>query len=111
LRQVFANLLTNAAQARPDGQIQIRATRDGEGVRIVVEDDGPGIPEEVGDRLFDLYFTTKSGGTGLGLAIARRFVERHGGTLVHLRERKPGAAFQVTLPTRLEARPQTAEGG
>jgi len=100
LRQVFANLLTNAAQAQREGEIRVHAEGDGDGVRVVVSDDGPGIPDDVRDNLFDLYFTTKSSGTGLGLAIARRFVERHGGTLVHLRDRVPGASFRVTLPTK-----------
>jgi signal transduction histidine kinase len=98
LRQVFVNLLANAAQAQPQGEIQVRATGDRRGVSVIVQDHGPGIPDEIGDRVFDLYFTTKSGGTGLGLAIARRFVERHGGTLVHLRTPEPGAAFEVVLP-------------
>jgi signal transduction histidine kinase len=100
LRQVFANLLTNAAQAQREGEIRVHAGSDQDSVRIVVSDDGPGIAEDVRDNLFDLYFTTKSAGTGLGLAIARRFVERHGGTLVHLQDKIPGASFQVTLPTK-----------
>jgi signal transduction histidine kinase len=117
LRQVFANLLANAAQAQRAGEIHVHATSDRRAIRVVVQDRGPGIPDEVSGRLFDLYFTTKSGGTGLGLAIARRFVERHGGTLVHLRERKPGAAFEVMLPIRhsnhaaVGGDSQTADGG
>jgi two-component system OmpR family sensor kinase len=110
LRQVFVNLLANAAQAQRHGEIHVRAASDGRAVRVVVQDAGPGIPEDVGDRLFDLYFTTKSGGTGLGLAIARRFVERHGGTLVHLRDRKPGAAFEVALPVA-PVKPRRIEEG
>jgi signal transduction histidine kinase len=100
LRQVFANLLTNAAQAQREGEIRVRAESDRDSVRIVVSDDGPGIPDDLRDNLFDLYFTTKSAGTGLGLAIARRFVERHGGTLVYLQDGTPGASFQVTLPAK-----------
>ena len=100
LRQVFGNLLTNAAQAQREGEIRVHAEGDRDSVRVVVSDAGPGIPEDVRDNLFDLYFTTKSAGTGLGLAIARRFVERHGGTLVHLHDRVPGASFRVTLPTK-----------
>ena len=89
LRQALGNLLANAAQAQRDGEIEVSADSDGRTVRVVIQDHGPGIPDEIGDRLFDLYFTTKSGGTGLGLAIARRLVERHGGALVHLREVAP----------------------
>lgn len=98
LRQVFANLLVNAAQAQREGPIFLRATTDGRVLRVAVQDRGPGIPADVDDRLFELYFTTKSDGTGLGLAVARRLVERHGGTLTHRRDGGPGATFEVTLP-------------
>jgi two-component system OmpR family sensor kinase len=100
LRQVFGNLLSNAAQAQSSGEIFVRARAHGDAVEVTVEDQGPGIPDELNGRLFDLYFTTKSGGTGLGLAVARRLVERHGGTLVHDALRRPGATFVVTLPLR-----------
>jgi signal transduction histidine kinase len=110
LRQVFVNLLENAAQSQREGEIHVHARRHRRAVRVVLQDHGPGIPEEVGDRVFDLYFTTKSGGTGLGLAIARSFVERHGGTLVHVRNGQPGAAFEVTLPLRPPRRADT-DGG
>jgi two-component system, OmpR family, sensor kinase len=109
LRQVFGNLLSNAAQALPEGRIFLRAQPREKTVEIVVQDHGPGIPEELNDRLFDLYFTTKSGGTGLGLAVARRLVERHGGTLVHDSHVRPGATFVVTLPLR--SRGETGFGG
>ncbi|HVR63329.1 MAG TPA: HAMP domain-containing sensor histidine kinase, partial [Polyangia bacterium] len=103
LRQVLRNLLSNAAQAQGEGEIAV-AARDaprGGGVEITVSDSGPGVPADVGDRVFDLYFTTKSGGTGLGLAIARRIVERHGGALALLPAGgRPGATFIVTLPAR-----------
>jgi signal transduction histidine kinase len=98
LRQVFTNLLTNAAQAQGKGEVVVRARADRRAVVVEVEDRGPGVGADVGERLFELYFTTKSGGTGLGLAIARRIVERHGGTLVHLPDRRPGTTFAVTLP-------------
>jgi two-component system, OmpR family, sensor kinase len=98
LRQVFANLLANAAQARPEGRVQVRVTLERGHVRAVVEDEGPGISEAVAERIFELHFTTRSDGTGLGLAIARSYVERHGGTLRHLPERLGGAAFEVRLP-------------
>jgi len=100
LRQVFANLLANAAQAQGQGEIVVRAAREGGEVRVEVQDRGPGIPSEESGRIFDLYFTTKSTGTGLGLGVARRFVEQHGGRLAHLTDRKPGAVFEVRLPLR-----------
>lgn len=100
LRQVFANLLSNAAQANHQGEISVAVVRHSRTVEITIIDQGPGVPPEIGDRLFQLYFTTKSEGTGLGLAIARRIVERHDGTLVLRRGGPPGATFVVTLPFR-----------
>ena len=104
LRQVFANLLENAAQAQGAGEVFLRAEAGPREVRVEVQDHGPGIPPEGRERIFDLYFTTKSAGTGLGLAIARRFVEQHGGALTHLPDRTPGAVFQVQLPIRPPAK-------
>jgi two-component system, OmpR family, sensor kinase len=100
LRQVFTNLLTNAAQAQGPGEIEVSGRAAGGAVAVEVRDCGPGIAPDARERLFELYFTTKSGGTGLGLTISRRIVERHGGTLVHLPDRRPGATFVVTLPTK-----------
>jgi signal transduction histidine kinase len=98
LRQIFTNLLTNAAQAQRAGEITVSARRNGAGVRVAVADQGPGVAPGAEERLFDLYFTTKSGGTGLGLAIARALVERHGGALAYHRNQPRGAVFEVTLP-------------
>jgi signal transduction histidine kinase len=110
LRQVFANLLANAAQAQRQGEILVRADTRAGAVRVLVEDHGPGVPDGAGERLFELYFTTKSEGTGLGLAIARRIVERHGGTLAHVPGRGPGATFEVILPVAAAAGLAPAEG-
>jgi len=101
LRQVLSNLLANAAQAQRAGTIHIRVTRGRGFARICVVDSGPGIPDAIADRLFDLYFTTRSEGTGLGLAVARSFMERHGGTLRYLRGRAPGTTtFELRLPIK-----------
>jgi len=109
LRQVFANLLVNAAQAQRAGEIAVRARATAADVRVVVADQGPGIPEGAEGRLFDLYFTTKSGGTGLGLAIARRIVDRHGGFLEYRRNQPRGALFEIGLP-RVQSRTVDREG-
>jgi signal transduction histidine kinase len=66
-------------------------------VRFEVTDDGPGIPADRREQIFEIFFTTKAGGTGLGLPIARRIVETLGGTL-SLEEGEPGARFRVTIP-------------
>lgn len=110
LRQVLANLLSNAIRYA-GSRIHIRAFQadaDGgiRGVRIVVEDDGPGIPEEEREKVFRRFYrrdksrSRDTGGSGLGLAICRRIVLDHGGSIVADRSEKlAGAAFLITLPT------------
>ncbi len=97
LRQVFANLLVNAAQA---GARSVEVHGDAaKGVaRIEFRDDGAGIDPAVRDRLFDPFATGRANGTGLGLAISRRIVERHGGQLALVSGDQPGAIFEVRLP-------------
>jgi signal transduction histidine kinase len=100
LNQVWTNLIDNAlAAVEEGGRITIRTGRSGDYLRVEVEDDGPGIPDEVADRVFDPFFTTKPPGvgTGIGLDIARRIVTRHRGDL-RLKATDSGACFQVLLP-------------
>jgi signal transduction histidine kinase len=102
LNQVWTNLLDNAIDALGDsGTITIATRRDGDNCAVVeIADDGPGMPDEVVERVFDPFFTTKDvgHGTGLGLATARRIVvDRHGGSLTL--DTRPGrTVFQVRLP-------------
>ncbi len=104
LRQVVMNLLKNAEDAIRDsgvgGLVVLRtATVDGF-VRVEVRDDGPGIPREIEDRIFEHFFTTKpvGKGTGLGLAICRQIVESHGGRILLERPGARGVSFVVELP-------------
>lgn len=101
IRQVFTNLVVNAIQAigSRGGTVRIRAEREGTHAVVEVEDDGPGIPEEVRDKIFRPFFTTKSRGegTGLGLPTARRIAEMHGGSLRCIRTGAQGTCFQVRL--------------
>jgi two-component system OmpR family sensor kinase len=101
LRQVFANLLQNAAQAQGQGEVRLVAGVDGGQLVVRVEDDGPGVPAAVRARLFDPFITGKQNGTGLGLALCRRLVERHGGTLRLVPESRQGSTFEVRLPVGL----------
>ena len=102
LNQVWTNLLDNAADAVHDaggGRITVAVSTSNGEVVVAVEDDGPGIPDDVQSRLFEPFFTTKTvgQGTGLGLDIARRIVEAHRGTLGFASE--PGRTrFTVRLP-------------
>jgi signal transduction histidine kinase len=101
LNQVWTNLLDNAIQALGDhGTITIRTRRVGDCAVVEISDDGPGIPPEIRDRIFDSFFTTKEAGlgTGLGLATAWRIVvDRHDGSLTV--DSEPGrTTFRVSLP-------------
>lgn len=99
--QVLANLLLNAAQAGAR-EIAISGGAADGFVRVEVRDDGPGIPSNVRERLFDPFTTGRADGTGLGLAIARRIVERHRGTLDLVEDGRPGTAFALRLPLAAE---------
>jgi signal transduction histidine kinase len=104
LKQVFVNLLNNAADAMRDGgQIRIAtmAEKDVEGRGMVVVrigDSGPGMPEDVQSRIFEPFFSTKETGTGLGLCIAARIMAAHGGLLVLESSSEKGTIFAVWIP-------------
>jgi PAS domain S-box-containing protein len=101
--QVFRNLLENSLAACDDPveiEIDVSETQFGQrrALRIVVRDNGPGIPSGVRERIFQPFFTTKAKGTGLGMSIAQRIVEAHGGTIGLANEVSKGAAVEITLP-------------
>ncbi len=105
IRQVLVNLLTNAHEYCPEGaSIRVTAARAGAEVEIAVIDDGPGIPPEQMERIFDRFtrgdagLTQRVGGTGLGLAISKSLVELHGGTIAAEDTPGGGATFRVNLP-------------
>jgi len=82
LQVVFQNILMNAAQAMAgQGSVHVNITVSDSKVRVDVIDSGPGMPEEVREKAFNAFFTTKHRGTGLGLPIALRVVESHGGSM------------------------------
>jgi len=105
MEQVLANLLDNAAKySSPGGRIGVVAARRGDAVDIRVADQGPGIPEENRERVFDMFFRVRAGdsrpaGTGLGLAICRGLVGAHSGTIrAEAGALGIGAEIVVTLP-------------
>jgi C4-dicarboxylate-specific signal transduction histidine kinase len=100
LTQVVLNLLLNALDALAGkGSVRIDARRDGDAVVLTVHDDGPGIPAEILDRLFEPFTTTKppGKGTGLGLAVSHALVEGMGGTITAENPPDGGASFEVRL--------------
>ena len=101
IARVLSNLLGNAVEAigGSGGQILLTATRSGARVRVTVEDSGPGVPAANLTRLFDPYFSAKSGGTGLGLAIAKKIVEEHGGTISAENRGTGGLRVTFDLPS------------
>jgi two-component system NtrC family sensor kinase len=101
LSQILINLLLNAAQANGGkGNVRLSATREGEKVRIAVDDEGPGLSDEVRARLFEPFFTTKGGqGNGLGLAMSRHLAQSLGGTLSAENREGGGARFKLELPS------------
>lgn len=101
LNQAFLNLLTNAAQAvSPGGNIRIASAATPEGIRIVIEDDGTGIPAELQERVFEPFFTTREvgAGTGLGLTVARDIVLAHSGRIALQSESGRGTRAEIVLP-------------
>jgi len=104
MKEVFVNLIVNACEAIGTGG-RIWITEEaavvgpmGRAVRVRVRDNGPGIPEEARERVFEPFHTTKSDGTGLGLFIVTRIVMEHGGRLDLESAAGKGATFVITLP-------------
>lgn len=98
IEQVLLNLVINAMAAMPDGGLlTIRLKPAKKSIDIEVEDTGSGIPEELRDRIFDPYFTTRSAGTGMGLALSEKIVRQHNGT-IDFHTGREGTKFVVSLP-------------
>jgi signal transduction histidine kinase len=99
LQQIFFNLILNALDAMPEGgELSIRARAVTDGVEIMFEDSGPGIPEERRENIFEPFFSTKEGGTGLGLTVSYNIATAHGGTLDLIEGHGSGACFRLFLP-------------
>jgi len=99
LRRILDNLIANARDAAgPDGSVKVIAAAEDDLVRLAVEDDGPGIPAEVLDRVQEDFFTTKKTGAGLGLSIVRRLVADMEGEIRIASGKGTGTRVTVTLP-------------
>ncbi len=99
LQQAVLNLLRNAVDASPEaGRVSVRVSQQDGLVRIAVENGGPSIPDFAVPRLFEPFFTAKSGGTGLGLSIAKKIAEKHGGDLTLEQNSEQHILFALVLP-------------
>jgi nitrogen fixation/metabolism regulation signal transduction histidine kinase len=106
LARVLSNLIGNAVDALSgaEGEINLSVAKRGGRIIVTVEDTGPGVPARILPRLFDPYFSVKSGGTGLGLAIAKKIVEEHGGSIAAENRRGGGFRVRFELPQAVEQR-------
>jgi two-component system NtrC family sensor kinase len=99
LRQALVNLVRNAREVlTKGGEVVLRVGREEDAVTIAVEDDGPGVPDDVRNTIFDPFYTSKRHGTGLGLAVTRSIVEAHSGTIRCEPRDGGGTRFTISLP-------------
>jgi PAS domain S-box-containing protein len=100
LREVLTNIINNAVDALPQGgTIRISTLSDGNTVSITVEDNGIGIPEEIRDRIFDPFFSTKGPrSTGLGMSVSYGIIDRHRGSIMVDSREEKGTTFTINLP-------------
>jgi signal transduction histidine kinase len=100
LKQALLNVVLNGAQAMANGgELSVRLTEDARAAVLRVEDHGEGIPPEIRDRIFDLYFTTKREGSGIGLAMTYRILQLHHGQLDVESKVGQGSTFTLRIPT------------
>lgn len=105
LKQAILNLMTNALEAMKQdtarsgaGRLRLAVESSEDSVSLIVQDNGPGIPPEVREKVFQLYFTTKEKGSGIGLAMTYRAVQLHNGTVDFESEAGRGTTFRMTFP-------------
>lgn len=99
IQQALLNVLLNGAQSMSDGgELQIELRQYGHEARIKIRDEGCGIPREILDRIFNLYFTTKKDGSGIGLAMTYRILELHNGSIQVESVMDEGTQFTLRLP-------------
>jgi hypothetical protein len=117
IRRVLANLIDNAAEAMQGGLLRLLGLRtalaeDGTAIEATVSDTGPGLSEEIRERLFLPFYSTKHRGTGLGLSIAAKIAQEHGGTISAETNAPKGARFTLRLPVAgSAAEPAAASNG
>lgn len=105
LKQALINVAINGLEAMPrGGRLQINMAVHEASVDVTVRDDGPGIPAELLEEIYQIYFTTKKSGSGMGLYVARLVLESHGGDIQGVNTPGAGACFILTLPLATSAK-------
>ena len=107
IRRVLINLIDNAIKAveeKGEGEILVSTNllRTHGILEISVADTGVGVRENLRNRIFEPYFSTREDGSGLGLAITQRIVEEHGGTITHMENHPSGSVFSVRIPVDID---------
>lgn len=103
LKQVILNLVTNAMEVMENGGNLLIQSSLVEGVvEITIADDGDGISENVKEKIFSPFFTTKKDGTGLGLSISKKIIDEHKGSALSFQSQKNGTVFKITMPVFLQ---------
>jgi len=98
LKQALLNILLNAVEAMiGGGDISINVSQRDSCLKIFIKDTGPGIPDGQHDKIFDLFYSTKSGGTGVGLAVTKNIIHAHGGN-IRFEKQDKGAGVIIELP-------------
>jgi len=99
LKQAMLNVVVNAMQAMPQGgDLRFEAAANEDTAEIRISDTGSGIPPDLRDKIFRLYFTTRPEGSGIGLAMTFRIVQLHDGTIDFTSELGKGTTFLIRLP-------------
>jgi signal transduction histidine kinase len=109
-KQAILNVMINGLQAMPaGGALTLSLSRAGADWVLSIRDEGTGIPTEVRDKIFQLYFTTKGKGSGIGMAMTFRVVQLHGGTIEFVSEDGKGTDFRLHIPA-MAALPESSHG-
>ena len=99
LKQAVLNVIQNGAQAMPDGgRLDVILEESYKAAVLRITDEGPGIPDEIRGKIFDLYFTTKAGGSGIGLAMTYRILQLHHGSIEVESNQNRGTEFRLRIP-------------
>jgi len=98
-KQAVLNVILNGAQAMPDGgKLEVVLEEDRRAAVLLISDEGSGIPEDIREKIFDLYFTTKSDGSGIGLAMTYRILQLHHGSIEVQSKTGRGTEFELRIP-------------